>query len=113
MIKAGAVSPGTAVLSVGVGAGFGTLGCQAGGLGSSASLSTDNDDERLKLCNEMGVLGRKVAAGVLAVATFESVRPGRHEIVVGVLRRSPLTSKTRPRRPASPGRRSRAALHFF
>ncbi|KAH8063334.1 hypothetical protein JL722_2502 [Aureococcus anophagefferens] len=83
MIKAGAVSPGTAVLSVGVGAGFGTLGCQAGGLGSSASLSTDNDDERLKLCNEMGVLGRKVAAGVLAVATFESVRPGRHEIVVG------------------------------
>lgn len=62
MIKAGAVSPGTAVLSVGVGAGFGTLGCQAGGLGSSASLSTDNDDERLELCNEMGVLGRKVAA---------------------------------------------------
>ena len=52
--KDGAVSPGTAVLSVGVGAGFGTLGCQAGGLGSSASLSTDNDDERLKLCNEMG-----------------------------------------------------------
>ncbi|KAH8067027.1 hypothetical protein JL720_12537 [Aureococcus anophagefferens] len=57
---------------------------KAGGLGSSASLSTDNDDERLELCNEMGVLGRKVAAGVLAVATFESVRPGQHEIVVGL-----------------------------